>query len=245
MSRVIEKHRLFNFKQFSLSHQRSAMKIGTDGVLLGAWAGDNTLLPVNVLDVGCGCGLISMMIAQRYEDSIITGIDIDSGSICDARDNIDNSPWKGRVDIIEGDFFDFKAAVKYDMILSNPPFFTADVHSPFPTRDTARSAQCFPIDDFARKCMEILSPTGCVNIIYPYSEKENVFYAFYRNGLYMNRICYVRDSSSTPVKRVMMSFTKSMCDSPQEEYLSIRGEDKAWSEQYKNLTRDFHPQIED
>ena len=76
MSSVIEKHRLFKFKSFSLSHHRSAMKIGTDGVLLGAWAGDKALRPGYILDVGCGCGLISMMIAQRYEHSIITGIDM-------------------------------------------------------------------------------------------------------------------------------------------------------------------------
>ena len=245
MSRVIEKHRLFNFKQFSLSHHRSAMKIGTDGVLLGAWAGDKALRPGHILDVGCGCGLISMMIAQRYEHSIITGIDIDGGAICDARDNVNNSPWSERVDIVEGDFFCFKPAVKYDMILSNPPFFTADVHSPLPSRDMARSAQGFPIDDFARKCVEILSATGSVSIIYPYSEKEKVCYAFYSNGLYMNRICYVRDSSDTPVKRVLMSFSQDRCDAPQEEYLSIRGEDKSWSEPYKDLTRCFHPQIED
>lgn len=243
MSSTSTKHNLFTFKRFSLSHSHSAMKIGTDGVLLGSWAMADGGEKGHILDVGCGCGLTSLMIAQRFPSHKITGIDIDDGAIHDARENVRNSPWSDRVEVVEGDFFHFNPSVKYDMILSNPPFFSADVHSPTASRDAARSALSFPIEAFASRCHDILSPTGSISIIYPYTEKERVIYSFYSNGLYLNKVCYVKDNPSSSIIRVMMSFSHNACNSPLEEHLTIREDEKNWSEDYKKLTRDFHPQL--
>ena len=116
------REKIFRFKQFEVVNDRTAMKVGTDGVLLGAWC------PVaearRVLDVGTGCGVIALMVAQRNRQALIEGIDIDQDSIAEARLNFANSPWNNRLTAIEGDFNDMDGDARYDLIVSNPPYFT-------------------------------------------------------------------------------------------------------------------------
>ncbi|MDR1381793.1 MAG: methyltransferase, partial [Tannerella sp.] len=126
----------FQFRQFSVRHDRCAMKVGTDGVLLGAWVsvGDGTL---SVLDIGTGTGLIAMMIAQRNAAAAVDAIDIDREACEQASENIENSPFKGRISVIHQSFPEYATAKKYGLIVSNPPFFARSLKSPDGKRNMA------------------------------------------------------------------------------------------------------------
>ena len=119
------REKIFRFKQFGVLNDKTAMKVGTDGVLLGAWC--DVAGARRVLDVGTGCGLIALMVAQRNKGAAVTAIDIDDEAVGEARINIARSPWSDRVEALCVDFNDFAAQEPYDLIVSNPPFFTEDV----------------------------------------------------------------------------------------------------------------------
>ncbi|MDD4820431.1 MAG: methyltransferase [Flavobacteriales bacterium] len=229
----------FVFKRFSLTHRRCAMKIGTDGVLLGSWSW--TAEPKNVLDVGCGSALISLMLAQRYSQAMVDGIDIDAPALEDACENITNSPWKDRVRAFRGNVLTYSFEKKYDLIVCSPPFYVEGTHSPSGQRDAARHANSMPMDFFAHKCSQILSEKGHVCIIYPTVSKEEVVFCFYQSGLYLCDITYVKDNENASLKRVMMRFSRENIIKPNENTLCIREKDGHWSERYTSMMQDFHP----
>ena len=127
---------MFRFKQFTVCDERSAMKIGTDGVLVGAWADVED--DWRILDVGTGTGLIALMLAQRNASAKIVGIDISHEAVEEARDNFSRSPWATRLSAIEGDVCGFEGSEKFDHIVSNPPYFVDSLHSPDALRTMAR-----------------------------------------------------------------------------------------------------------
>lgn len=227
----------FLFRQFTVHHDRCAMKVGTDGVLLGAWAP----LPAdgNVLDIGCGSGLISMMSAQRSEGCHVTGIDIDPPSVEQARENVEGSPFAGRIDILLQDVLSYETTLRFRAILCNPPFYTEDTLPPDLARQTARNASVLPFARLAQKASSLLTEDGFFSVVLPYVAMQDFVLCCMQNGLTLCRRMNVRTTERKQAKRVLLSFCKPKdCKVKDEEIVLMDGASR--SEAYQRLTRDFY-----
>ena len=230
----------FTFKQFHIDHSRCAMKVGTDGTLIGAWFSadcDNC----RILDVGTGTGLIAIMAAQRFSGAQVVGIDIDSDCIEQANENVAASPWSDRISIIHSPLQEFTSSEGFDAIVSNPPYFVDSLLSPDEKRSTARHTNTLSFSDLTRDVIRLLKPNGAFSLILPPAEAEK-FLSAARGRLFLSRKCEVWSTPTSDVKRVMMELqTTPPQQLPQTERLII--EDKGpmgFSDEYKALTRDFY-----
>ena len=232
---------LFRFQRFSMTHARSPMKIGTDGVLLGAWCDGSQARWA--LDVGTGCGLIALMLAQRYPLLQVEGIDIAPGAVDDARENFAGSPFAERLSVRQGDVLTADFSRRYDLIVSNPPFFTEDTLPPEASRAAARHAVHLPAEAFARKITQILAPSGRVALIYPYREADRLVGFFAAEGLFLARRTDVRGGAGRPLKRSLLEFSFAPVGAEEvaTDTLQLCEENGRRSTQYRELTRGFHP----
>lgn len=230
---------MFQFKHFTIDDDRCAMKIGTDGVLLGAWT--NVENPCLVLDIGTGSGLIALMIAQRTEKTEILAIDIDEEAVSQAKLNVSKSPWSGRVDVIKCDFNNPHELNNktFDLIVSNPPFFTEDTHSDDIQRDKARNADALPIDSLMKNALRLLSDDGILSLIVPAELCSIVIGTAAINSLFLSRRCDVYTKTETPAKRALLEFSKSISPTCHSE-LCINNLDGTYSSQFQKLTSDFY-----
>lgn len=212
------KERLFRFKEFSVRHARSAMKVGVDGVLIGAWVDSNG---ERLLDIGTGCGLIALMLAQKNDLAFIKGVDIDADSVDEARENVTMSPWKERVNIELCSFEELcgeENKASYDLIVSNPPFYDAGVKCPSTPRERSRHQSELSPQVLIRESRSLLKPGGRLAFIAPAEKAESMLAVASESEMVPRRICYVRDSAASPEKRVMMEFIYSnRRDMPQPE----------------------------
>ena len=161
----------FTFKQFHINHSRCAMKVGTDGTLLGAW----TSLPNptrKILDIGTGTGLIAIMAAQRHPDAQICAIDIDADCISQAEENVADCPWSERIKLYHSPLQEFSSEEKFDMIISNPPYFVDSLLSPDAQRSTARHTATLSFDELTEGVIRLLAPEGRFALILPPAEYE-------------------------------------------------------------------------
>ena len=175
----------FRFKQFTVWHDRCAMKVGTDGVLLGAWAGQERLgetqvnHPRNILDIGTGSGLIALMLAQRFPQARITGIDCDKDAAMQAMENFTGSPWADRLRAVRTGLQDFcrdtaTAAERFDLIVSNPPFYDNTLTNPDSRRCAARHTGGLPHDELLLLSAGLLSDTGVFSLIVPSESEKSI-----------------------------------------------------------------------
>lgn len=230
----------FTFKQFHIDHSRCAMKVGTDGTLLGAWAA----LPQtegSILDIGTGTGLIAIMAAQRSPKAKITAIDIDADCASQARENAEASPWGERITIQECALQDFHPSITFDVIISNPPYFIDSLLSPDVARTMARHSSALPFDDLVAAVLRLLSPKGAFSLILPPTEFSR-FCSVARGRLFITRQCEVFSTPESGVKRIMAEFSLTPpTNAVKTEKLII--EDKGpmgYSDNYKALTSDFY-----
>lgn len=230
----------FKFKQFTIDQKLAAMKVGTDGVLLGAWAnvsGANT-----VLDIGTGTGVIALMIAQRTKNALIHAVEIDEQSAKQAKINFEKSAWASRLNIFSSSIQQFaqdKTSGAYDLIVSNPPYFVHSLKSPVDVRTLTRHADTLPFDDLLQVIKQLLGANGRFCGIFPYTE-GNIFIAKATNyGLYCTRKLNICSKPQHDVLRVMvqLEFTKKVVE---EESLTIHTATGEYTEPYKNLTKDFY-----
>ena len=231
--------RLFRFKQFSVKHEQSAMKVGVDAVMLGAWV---NLEPLNVvLDAGCGCGIISLMLAQRYEDAKIVGIDIDSPSIEEANDNVLNSPWDNRINIVNQDFnkFCFNSKITIDHIVSNPPYFNSGVDAEISARMTARHISNFSPLSLIENGNKILAESGKISMICPPEWFEKIRVSSKLTGMSVSRLTNVRGNHNCDVKRILVELSKEAAKLEISE-ITIEEERGVPTAEYKELTKDFY-----
>lgn len=233
----------FHFKQFTIHHDRCAMKVGTDGVLLGAWA---SLPPEgNVLDIGTGCGLIALMIAQRERLLRVTGIDIDGDAVLQARENVEASPFADRVDIRLCSLQQFSSdelyTAHFDAIVCNPPFFVESLLPPDLQRSQARHTTTLPFDELAAASGRLLRTGGRFSVILPTDCLDDFRRLCFVNKLYPSACCYVQTTSRKTPKRVMASFLKEAHEETTVTELTLMENGKR-SAAYSRLTRDFYLQ---
>ncbi len=228
----------FRFKKFELSDTRSAMKIGTDGVILGAWAFENTY-PNRILDVGAGTGLISLMMAQRFPSAEVTGIEIDADAAEEARENISRSPWHDRISVIPGDFA--TCVLKpVDAIVSNPPFFTTGLTAADTQRAGARHEGSLTLGSLVNKSADILVRHGTLALILPYERLDETIYICALRHLDVSRIARIASRPGTVPIRVMLEFTMGLTQTYTQETIYIRTHDNLYSQRYGALTRNFY-----
>ncbi len=230
----------FSFKRFTVAQPRSAMKVGTDGVLLGAWA---HLEPSQrrVLDVGTGTGLVALMAAQRTESwgAEIVGVEIDAPSAEDARDNFARSAWAARLSVVECPVQEFRPEEKFDHILSNPPYFVDSLTSPDEARTAARHTTSLSFEELARAAAQLLTAEGRLSLVLPYDAVADMTLAAARVGLFLVRREDVRTKESAEPKRSLLEY--GFAPKPTERTtltIHIAGGD--FSEEYRTLTRDFY-----
>ncbi|NVK27180.1 MAG: methyltransferase [Flavobacteriia bacterium] len=229
----------FKFKQFTVHHDKCAMKVGMDGSLLGAWAGKRTDAK-KILDIGTGTGLIALMIAQRFEEAEIIGIDIQNSCLKQAQENVDSSPFARRVQIVESALQDFQSE-PFDLIVCNPPFFNRSSKSGEDARDTARHDDTLSFSDLASHASRLLSPQGTFALIIPEDRAREFAELAENNGLHLHRSVQVRGRVDGPVKRRLYEFGKSYPrEAPELGYLSVEVAPRQWTEEYKALLRDFY-----
>lgn len=229
----------FTFKQFHIDHSRCAMKVGTDGVLIGAWC----RLPSSgrILDIGTGTGLIAVMAAQRASGCMVTGIDIDAECVAQARDNAASSPWGGRIGIEQCALQEFFPTHRFDAIVSNPPYFEESLLPPDARRTAARHTRSLTYAELVDGVVRLLDADGCFSLILPAAESER-FLSAAHGVLFLTRRCDVRTTPGSGVRRVMMEFAVSVPKLLlQIESLSIEdGGPMRYSGEYRALTRDFY-----
>ena len=231
------REKIFRFKQFSLLNDRTAMKVGTDGVLLGAWC--DVAGAKRVLDVGTGCGLIALMVAQRNADAAIMAIDIDPDAVEEAKVNIANSPWSDRVEALVADLNDYAAQEPFDLIVSNPPFFTESVMAPSRTRNIARHSVTLTMEQLIGKSKSMLADDGTLAIISPVEQELYIRTCVVKTAMSIKRLSSVLPVEGASPKRLMWELAKHPAATV-EEQITIKLADSSYSEQYINLTRDFY-----
>lgn len=197
----------FRFKKFTVEHDRSAMKIGVDGVLLGMWA--NVEGTSRILDVGCGCGVIALMCAQRNTRGKILAVDIDANAAEEAKGNFSNSPWNDRLSCRCMNFNELEEYEKYDLIVSNPPYFNSGVDSSSSARTLARhQGELSPLT-LLSKGNRLLSPEGRIAMIIPAEQLNEVINHARSECLEPCRITLVKGNRRAEVKRALVEFTKN------------------------------------
>jgi tRNA1Val (adenine37-N6)-methyltransferase len=230
----------FTFKQFHIDHSKCAMKVGTDGTLIGAWAsipyGERT-----ILDIGTGTGLIAIMAAQRAPQAQVIGIDIDSDCIEQALENVAALPWSDRISIIHKPLQEFSSSKGLDVIISNPPYFVDSLTSPDEKRTTARHTTSLSFSDLCDGVTRLLAPNGTLALILPPAEAEK-FLSVSRGRLFLTRRCDVWSTPESGIKRVMMELQmQPPAELPQIEKLIIEDSGPmGYSAEYRQLTRDFY-----
>ena len=217
------------------------MKVGTDGVLLGAWVTVEAAAR-RILDVGAGTGLIAIMLAQRSPLAQIDAVEVDEAAAAQARQNAECSPWASRLNIVHQNFNDFArtATSRYDLIVSNPPYFKKSLTSPNRRRTTARHTEDLLHEELISGSLRLLSERGKLAVIMPCAE-GNIFIALAANaGLYCRRKLNVFTKKGCPAKRLLMEFSRSkqpLCE--QNLYIETTAP-SSFTAEYQTLTRDFY-----
>ncbi|MCG2417972.1 methyltransferase [Aequorivita sp. F47161] len=230
----------FQFKQFTVEQDRCAMKIGTDGVLLGAWVSLKNN-PFSILDIGAGTGIIALQLAQRSNAEMVDALEIDDKAYEQCVDNFENSPWGDRLFCYHASLEEFVEEIEdnYDLIISNPPFYSEDYKTTDESRDIARFSDALPFHELIESVSILLSEEGGFAVIIPRKEEENFIKMASAVNLFPNRICRVRGNETSEEKRSMLEFSFEKT-SPKIENLIIETSRHKYTEEYKNLLREFY-----
>lgn len=218
---------MFQFKQFTIEQELCAMKVGTDGVLLGAWAKGGP----RILDIGTGTGIIALMMAQRYPEAQVTAIDIDEGAVRQAEQNVSQSPFLGRISVLQQAVQEHLG--EYESIVSNPPFFIDSLQAPDEQRNMARHTATLSYAELMKAAYRLLADNGEFSVVIPFDyrrrmEDEAVFV-----GFFPSRVCGVKTTERKPAKRYLLAFRKHPCPCEKSE-ITIG------DETYNRLTEAFY-----
>ena len=232
---------MFTFKQFAIEQDRCAMKIGTDGVLLGAWAPIHNH-PFSVLDIGTGTGIIALMLAQRSAAQQIDALEIDEAAYEQATDNFENSPWNDRLFCFHAGLDEFieEPEDEYDLIVSNPPFYSEDYKTENESRDLARFQDAMPFEQLLEAADLLLSEHGIFAVIIPFKEEENFIALANEFELYPLKIIRVKGTPTTEIKRSLLAFSRNKTTDLAIDELTIETARHVYTPEYIKLTKDFY-----
>jgi len=230
----------FIFKKFSINQNNCAMKIGTDAVLLGAWTSVENFLN-SVLDIGAGTGIISLMLAQRSHAETIDAIEINEEAYEQCVENFENSPWNNRLFCYHTSLEEFADEIKekYDLIVSNPPFYSEDYKSKNQQRDLARFLDALPFEQLLESVSKLLSEHGVFSMIIPFKEKGKLLELASKVNLFPNKILNVKGNPSSQIKRSLIEFS-FLRSEPNISELTVETERHQYTEDYINLTKEFY-----
>ena len=234
---------LFKFKEFSIHQDKTAMKIGTDAVLLGAWVFLENEID-SILDVGSGTGIIALMLAQRSFALTIDAVEIDNDAYEQTVTNFENSNWGDRLYCYHSSFQNFAEEIaeedeNYDLIISNPPFYTDEFESENDARNKARFTSSLSFNELLKGVSKILSKKGKFAVIIPFKEEQVFVELAKENNLFLNRVCHVKGNPSSAFKRSLLEFSfedKKLI----KENLTIEIKRHQYTDEYINLTKDFY-----
>ncbi len=238
----------FRFKQFTVWHDRCAMKVGTDGVLLGAWAPIDDLRfhisDFRILDAGTGSGLIALMLAQRCPKAQIDAIDIDEAAIKQAKENFEQSVFSHQCSVFRSSLQDWKPKTKYDLIVSNPPYFQNSLKNPDKGRELARHTDSLSYEDLIQHCARLLAADGQLAIILPAEAEQEIRQTAERYSLYCTHVTRVYSKETKPARRVLMAFeitrSRDHVVTPKTDTLVLENEKGGRSAAYSELCKEFY-----
>lgn len=232
---------IFHCKQFSVNQSKSAMKIGTDSILLGAWTPVSADV-FSILDIGAGTGILSLMLAQRCNAEQIDGIEVEEQAFEECVENFENSPWADRLYCYHADlqeFVDEMEGEQYDLIIANPPFYSENHISPDDSRTIARFQSSLPFEHLLESVTILLAEDGVFSVIIPFKEETHFINLATNLGLFPFQITNVRGNLETQFIRSMIAFSKIPKDCAKDE-LAIEISRHHYTESYKTLTQDFY-----
>ncbi|MDR1747407.1 MAG: methyltransferase [Tannerella sp.] len=230
----------FRFKQFTVHHDRCAMKVGTDGVLLGAWA--NVSDCRTALDIGAGTGLISLMIAQRNPSVRMDAIEIDADACEQAEENIAASPFAAQITLYHADFCDYASTCRqhYDLIISNPPYFSEAVRCPDSRRQSARHDDGLPLSALIEKSVPLLTPTGRIALILPFAQETELLQQAEKCRLHCIRRTDVIPVEGATPKRLLAELGTISCSAAEKNRLILEDSRRRRTMDYRLMTKDFY-----
>ena len=229
----------FQFRQFIVHQQRCAMKVGTDGTLLGAWA----LAPsgrCRILDIGTGTGLIALMMAQRFPESSVLGIDIDPEAVAQATENVRLSPFSERINILQEDLMKFDDTECFDAIVSNPPYFVDSLECPDDQRTMARHTVSLTYEGLIRQSFRLLNDDGCLSLVIPSEGRPLIESAASLEGFFLSRVCLIKTTPRKQPKRQLIEFRKHSVKELIIEEGIIEDSPNVRSSWYQQLTKEFY-----
>lgn len=238
----MRKKGIFRFKQFEIQQLHAAQKVGTDSDLLGALAIGGR----DVLDIGAGTGVLSLMMAQRFPDAHVTAVEIDDNAVIDLEANIANSPYSGRVRMVHRDFVEFvgdydlqDGAEPFDSIVCNPPYFDLSLECPDESRTRARHSSSLPFEKLVSGAYSLLRHNGVFTVCIP-PEVETKFDSICRvEGFWLDTIHRIKSVPEKPAKRLIITYRKGRVDSAREYIGCMRDEERNVSQWYKDLMEDY------
>lgn len=232
---------MFQFKQFSVQQDKTAMKVGTDGVLLAAWTPINHN-PFSILDIGAGTGIIALMLAQRTNAEQIDALEIDEEAYEQSVGNFENSPWSDRLFCFHAGLDEFidEPEDEYDLIVSNPPFYSEDYKTTNEQRDLARFQDAMPFEELIEATDLLLSENGIFAVILPFKDEENFITLAKEAELYPVKITRVKGTLSSAIKRTLLAFSRYEKPDIEIDELIIEIERHVYTPEYIELTKDFY-----
>ena len=229
---------MFRFKQFAIRQENAAMKVGTDGALLGAWC--DVSKANNILDIGTGTAIIAMMVAQRNSTAAITAIEIDEKALIDANFNVKNCPWTNRIKIIQSSLQEYTPTLKFDSIISNPPFFENSLKSNSGRKIKARHTDSLHYSDILNFASNHLSNNGVIHLILPVENAKKCIETAIEGGFYLKRICKVHPVPHKNAHRFVFELTKAATPTITESLIIETGKRHDYSQDYIALTKAFY-----
>lgn len=232
---------MFTFKQFTINQDKTAMKVGTDGVLLGSWAPvDHNLF--SILDIGAGTGIIALMLAQRTSAEQIDALEIDEEAYEQAVENFENSPWGDRLFCFHAGLDEFieEPEDEYDLIVSNPPFYAEDYKTENEQRDLARFQDAMPFEELVEAADLLLSENGIFALILPHKEEEKFIALAKEYELYPVKITRVKGTPNSEIKRSLLAFSRNKIAEIEVDELIIEIDRHIYTPEYIELTKDFY-----
>jgi tRNA1Val (adenine37-N6)-methyltransferase len=227
----------FHLKRFSLMHHRSTMKVGTDAMLLASWV--ETEGVKRILEIGCGCGIISLILAQRCQAEI-DAIDIDLASVEEATINFGFSPWSERLHCYHTDIRQFTSDSPYDLIISNPPFFTSTFKTEKPRRNLARHEDSLPFQDLIDSAKRLLTHSGHFALVLPDNEAAKFIPLAESKEFFLRKLLNIIPIEGRKPNRLNMVFSQQKADNLIIENFTIRNSENQFTEQYKLMLKDFY-----